>query len=465
MKFWTKFAVSTGVGAMLMLTPLCHGDVLVLTDGTELVGKVTRITDGKRNGYEITDADEVVTFVPATRVRRIVVGRDTTTQPADAPSPSQTRLDSLRRSVANIEDLAQIVQKYEVFLEQLEQTDPIARTVRDELAQWRDRLDRGMVRLGDEWVTGEEREQTLASAFGRVNEARLTLQSGNTAEAMALATALIDDPTTKAGGHYLLGVLAFNRNDIAVARQQFEAVRELEPRHAPTLNNLATIQTQLGRAERAMWFLAEAMEVAPVQADVLDNAAEALQLLDGRAADDRNSQRVRALFDEQDLQLQAQRRDAGLFRWGGQWLNKEQFDQLDVIRKEVEAEVAKLKEQYDDHALEIRQIERQIESNLTFMRQLEQQTLRRDAEGNIIRFPLPESWYSTQRDNQNLERQRGQLMQDMEQLDQAAAVVRQKLPSMTYAGKLTLIGEDGVPVMLPPAAPARLPDTRPAEGE
>ena len=437
--------------ALALLAAAAAGDVIVRNDGSEVVGDLRR--DATRDGYVVTGEDGGETFVPAAEVARVVVGRDTVERDDDAPASAVGSLDLLRRGVANLDDLPRIVAEYEAFVAARDPADPEAVTARAELAEWRRRLDRGELKLGGEWVTPDERDRRLADALGRVNEARLAAAAGDAGP----ATALLDDESTAAAGEYLLGVLAYEDGRLAEARSRFQKVRDLaDAPHAPTLSNLAAIEVDLGRPDRATWAMAAALDAAPGTAQIVDNAAELGQLAGD--LDDRNARRFRSLFERQEAELVARRAAEGLHRWGSGWVAGEEYERLSAIQGEVDAAVAELRREYDEVVEEVARVDERARANVLYMSRLEAASTGRDAQGNTVRLPLPPEYYAAERDNKLLLAERGRLAARAAELEEAAAAERAKVPAPPFAGALTLIGPDGVPVTLPPAAPA----TRPA---
>ena len=442
--------------ATALLPAAAAGDVLVLDDGTELVGEAER--DG--DGYVVTDAQGNVTRVDADRVRRFVFGRDSLDPGAGA---NDTRLENLRRGAAGLDDLDQIVARYEAFVGRLEPGDPLLAEARDELGDWRRRRGAGMVKLGDEWLAPADRDARLAAALGVVNEARLRVKSGGD-DATAAATALLDDPVTAAAGEYLLGVLAHRDGRLAEARSRFQAARAARPGHAPSLVNLAAIEAELGRADRASWFMAEAVEAAPQRAEVLDNAAELIELLGDRDdRDDRNARRLRASFGRFEAELRREMADRGLYRFGSGWVDAARQAELEAARTEVEAAVSVLKKEYDALAAEEAVLAEKMAANARYLRQLADASTARAPDGTVVRVPPPPEYHAAERDNELLAIDRRRLAERMADLERRAAAERAELPAPPFAGRLAPVGEDGVPVLLPPESleASDPPSTRP----
>ncbi len=444
--------IGVAIAALFGVAALVQGDVLVLRGGERIVGNITPATDADGNrGFRVTADDGTERWYALDAVEQFILGD------ADDDGGTSSRLASLRRSVKNAPDLDAIVRKYEAFLRLTEDGSPDALAAEEELLTWRQRRDDGYVQLGTAWVSPAERDRRLASAFGQLNEARLLVKSGDAQQARQLAEELSRDPASAAGGEYLLGVLALARDDVSAARQHFRAAQEIEPNHAPTLTNLAALQANYGQPQRAMWFLVEAMRAAPGNEQVIANALEALRLLSEEERDEKNARRAAALFEEQAAALTRTKNEAGLVRWGNTWIDAEQQRELAEQRAVVEERVATLKEQYDALATDLSLLEADIRRNVDSLRQMEQASIRRDADGNVVRLPLPDVYYRTDQTVRRQKIQRQQILAQMNALDGQAAQERLALPQPPFDGRLTYIGEDGVPVTLPPAPPPSEP--------
>lgn len=447
------FAVATS----LLLVAVALADVLVLTDGTRLEGTV-RKTD---SGYSVTAADGTVTNVKAEEVAAFHLRGE-----GAGGAASDVRLQSLRRSVAHLADLRLIISKYEGFIAQ-NPDGPAAEQAREELEQWRDFLARGLVKHGGEWVTPAERDRRLRDAFLEVSDARLQIKGGELEKAQRTLQRLLDLDAEDISAQYLLGVLAMRQGEIARARASFDKVRDQEQDHAPTLVNLAVISIMQDRHARALTFLADAMEAAPGNREILDNVAEALNLLPQKESEGRQAEQVRQLFLSQDAALRQQMAERGLYRWGSTWVDRTQLEELQALERQIDEVVDRLRTEYTQLERDVANIDQKVEENKIFMQRLEANRTVIGEDGKMYVLPLPPTYYEAERDNRLLLAEREQKLAEMQVLEQRAAQERARYPTPPYRGKLTLIGEDGVPVRLPagmaaPADPQVGASTRPA---
>ncbi|MEM1011568.1 MAG: tetratricopeptide repeat protein [Planctomycetota bacterium] len=441
--------------ATLLLAGVTSGDVLVLDDGSNLAGEVERVREPGRDGY-VVKADGKERFVPIERVVRHVVGRDTIDDADDAASLDAQRLASLRRVVQRLDDPAMAVAKYEEFLKTALLPDVVFEASR-ERDTWQRRVDQGLIRHGDAWLTPAERDADVQAALGRVDLARQAVAIED-AQARVLVESLLGHPTTDVSGRYLQGVLDLSAGQLASARQHFASVRDDVPDHAPTLLNLAFIQAELGRPERAAVFAADAAEAAPETRVTLDNLHELLAMLSADQLQQRHARRAVRLLDRYEPALRAIQAERGLSRWGSDWIDQATADQFAAERAELQAEFDTLKEQFDELVGDIDLNARRIADNERFLERIERNSVARDASGNLVRVPLPESYYDVQRENQQLQRDQARLRTEADALDQQGAALRAKMPQPTYRGRLFSVGAEGVPVILPAT-----PTTRPTD--
>ena len=455
-----------GIVAAITLAFLCGvalGDTLVTTDGRQIVGQIRKI-DG---GYEVTADDGTKTVVRDADVAALRIGEPSTRPAGDDEQNANVppALASLRRSVQNLDDLAQIVSRYERFLEQTP-TGPAADLAREDLERYRTFQAEGYVRYAGEWVAPGDRADALRAAFDRVAEARLAVKAGDAADAREQIDALLAIDPEHPAALYLAGVLAQRGDDAAEARALFERVRRRVPEHPPTLLNLAAINMAYPNMRpRALTFLADAMRVEPGNKQVLDNVAEALEMLEGREADSGQARRVRRLFEAQDAALQRELGEQGLYRWGSKWVDAARRAELEAVQAEIEQAVRQIEARRDVLAAEADLILRQIRDNETYLEQLDRSRYQRTPDGQVIQGPLPPAYYDARRRRDELALGLRDVEGRSALVDAEVAAERARLPLPPFEGRLMPVNEDGVPVTLPPPAPPEPEDdpaTRPA---
>jgi tetratricopeptide (TPR) repeat protein len=430
---------SLSIVLVLLGCAVAVGDVIHLKDGTSVEGEVRK----QGQFWVITKEDGTIQHVGQDRVRSVEV-----TQAELTPERAEARLASLRRSVRNLRDLEQIIERYERFVESAEGT-PAAEEAAEELAVWRQRLEQDMVRIADEWVTREQRAELQQEVLAVAGEARQLIRQGRLDEAEALLERALEIDPGSATAWYLKGVLRYRQDQIAQARRAFETTRDLLADHGPTYNNLAVILWRQNQHVAAMNHYDQAMVAAPRHQQILDNVAEALAAMPREMRQRPVVQRANRRFVEQDAQLQEQLRAQGLYRWGATWVTQEQLEQLRREEQRIQAELDRLAMEYDATQARIRRIGRDIESAQTAMRQIATTRWARDVEGRLIWLPLPASYYELERDVRRLEDERAEAAAQLETLPAEARAVEQSRPVPRHAGVQRLIGEEAAPVVPP----------------
>jgi tetratricopeptide (TPR) repeat protein len=415
------------------------GEVVTLKDGTRVAGTVKRTP----HGWQITTADGSVTKIDASQVQSIEVG----SPPGDDSQRAAQRLASLRRTVDNLRDIDQIIERYTRFLE----TGPpdAIDEAKQELQLWQQRKAQGMLKVGQEWVTPQRRLELFAESLTAAHEARELMKQNRLTEAQPLLVGALRVHPENVTALYLRGVLLYQRNQLVQARESFEAAAQVLPDHAPTLNNLGVIVWRQNRHTAALNYYLQALQVSKLNAQILNNTAEALHALSGEQSKHAVAQRLSRAFLEQESQLQPVMAQQGLYRWGATWVQREQLEQLREIERQINAKLAEMAAQYDEAEARIGTIDQSIKETERSMRRIEAQSYVRDVEGRIWRVPYPSVYYDLERDLRDLRQERNALVRSLQTLREQARRVQQDLPVPQYTGVQQLIGLEGTPLMIP----------------
>jgi tetratricopeptide (TPR) repeat protein len=439
-----------------------RADILHLTDGTKVEGDVKRAADG----WLVTDAKGQVTVVPAAKVKSIELKSGAAKAGSKPPvEVAEQRLYSLRRSVENLSNVGDIVERFQRFVDQNKGTE-LGKAAEKDLAEWKDRQSRGLVKVGQQWITPEERDALLAETFAVVSDARQLVKDARFKEAdAALAKAIQVDPGNPSI-QYLRGVLKYRQNEVPAARKAFEAVVEQITNHGPSLNNLAVILSRQNQPAASAAMYDRAMQADPNNRQILDNFAEAFNELSNSERKVAVAQRALKTFMEQDQQVQDQMRAKGLFRWGATWVNQQQLDELKVAEEKIKGRLDQLAAEFDAAQARINTIAQDIEANNRTMRALDSQRYGRSASGQPVAGSVNPRFYDLQADNGRLEQEHKQQLQKMQQLRAAARDIEKQLPTPRFSGTQKLIETEGTPIKLPDgmADPATQPTAEaPAE--
>jgi tetratricopeptide (TPR) repeat protein len=437
--------------ASFLLGSPALAELIHLHDGTTIEGDIKRAADG----WYVTDSSGKTTHVTSDRVKSIEL-----TAKGNPKDLAAGRLASLRRSVEALPDIKLVITRYEQFLEQNKDT-PAAADARKDLAQWKDRLSKGMVKVGTKWVLPEERAEMQEKALAVVAQARDLLKQNKLREADAAVQKALEADPTNVSALYLRGLILYRQDQVQPARKAFEAIKEQMPDHGPALNNLAVVLWRQNQHMAAMTTYLQAMQAMPLNKEVLNNVAEALNAL---PEDQRKApivQKVFRLWQEQDAQLQQQLMPLGWYRWGATWVDKAQFDKLQAVEKEVREKIAKLETDFADAQQKINTIDSQKQQNQLAIQYMDQSRFATDPQtGRQIVYPLPPQYWDYVRANQRLDVQRAETVSLLDTLRAKAQAVKRELPVPKYTGAQLLIGVEGTPAIVP--AEAKKPDPAPA---
>jgi tetratricopeptide (TPR) repeat protein len=430
MRVWTVLCL------VLVAAGWCRGDVINLTDGTKVEGKIHKTSEG----WAVTQKDGSVVNVDADKVASIEASRS-----PDAVSVAEDRLASLRRVAEHLTDLQDIIGRYQRFLADLGD-QKVAAEAQADLKIWQDRQERGMVKLGDQWISSEEREKRREQAQSEAIPARDLIANYKYKDAAKILSQAVTDDPECATAWYLQGVLLYKQDQVQGARKSFEAVNQIIPDHAPTLNNLAVIAWRQKSFVVAMNYYDHAMMAAPVAKEILDNVAEALNVV---PPENRKAPVVLEgvkLFAEQDTELQKLAAQKGMYRWGATWVTASQLQELKAAEAKIKQQLDALQQQFDAIQMKIGQIDGEIDQNNREMTRLQSQSIFIDRNGNTIQMPLPDQYYQLKKDNDSLAQQKEPLAAQQQDLRNKAKDIQGGLPVPKYTGTQQLIGVDGTPV-------------------
>lgn len=440
--------------AMVLLACPAWADVVQLNDGTKLEGTLQRET----GGWAVTDKAGKVTHVPDSRISGIEK-----TGTADPATAAQSRLNLLRRNVDGLSDIDQILDRYTRFIAESKGT-PAAEQARKELRTWQDRQAQGMVKVGKDWLTPEQRMELLAKAAPILQEARTLIKEGRLRDAEAPINSLLTLDPDNASGLYLRALVAYKSDQVGQAKKTFERIRELLPNHGPTLNNLAVIAWRQEQYPVAVLMYDQAMLALPRDRRVLDNVAELLPALPAEVRDSNQARRLTLRFQEQDAELQKELAAEGLTRWGAVYLTKDQMAEA----KRVKGRLDLVEQDREKVRARIDAIDRLIENNRYTQRQIDRDRQVTDMNtGNTIVLRRPSLYRELDRDTRRLKDEQEELIGRLPSFDDKRKAILQDSLVKPYLGIQRLIEVEGTPLAAPadnPAgqAPEAQPTTKPA---
>lgn len=444
-----RYPLRCFTAVLLGLASAVTADTVILKNGTRLEGEVRR-TDA---GWTIVAADGTVSRVSGADVASVELKGDR------GDGGAVEKLASLRRAVETQSDLDEIIQRFERFIAANAGTPPADDAARD-LATWRDRKARGMVKVGARWMTAAERATLLEQVHPMIDDARRLIAAGQYRDAEPLVTQVLALDAKHISALYLRGLVLYQQEKLPLARKAFEAVNAEIAEHAPTLNNLAVVSFRQNQQLPALNYFDQAMLAAPADRTILDNVAEALHALRDDQQKSAVARKVTRRFEDQDVILAAEMQKQDLYRWGATWVSKAQFDELKKAESAIAGRIDQLKVEFDTLTREIDSLERQIEATDRNIKRIEADSYFVDTNGNFVRLPLPALYYDEQRRLQSLRSQRAQSLAQQKVLQQQARRVEEDLPIPRYSGTQKLIGPEGTPVDDSPAGASTRPASR-----
>lgn len=460
-----RFALIAVWGLTLLAPPgglWLRADVVYLKDGSKVEGELIRKT---REGWAVKGADGKIVEIAGDDVRRFEARRD-----GPAGDESMRGLASLRRSVDGQSDVGKILERYRTFVEQHIGT-PVADAALADVQVWEDRLERNMVKVGDNWLTPAQRDELQEKAGERAAEARGLLLQGRLKDATAVLDSALSENPDNAAAQYLRGVVLFRQDQTINARKAFEAAAKLSPNHGPTLNNLAVIMWAAKQYPGALNLYGEAMNALPGDRHLLDNVAEALNELPERHRDNAATKKVVLMFNAQDMALQGRMKQRGLFRWGSTWVEEKALADLGVEERRIDDKIERLEDEFETVQDRLEQIARDIGDTERSIRRIEASSYGRDATGRPVRLSYPRLYYDLKRDLEQLYGERDSERGKVTRLRAKARQVKQELTVPRYTGIQQIVGVEGTPGLPPlteddaegrPETPASAPATEPA---
>ncbi|QOV90417.1 tetratricopeptide repeat protein [Humisphaera borealis] len=446
--------------AVACLAVPAWSDVIRLKDGTSYEGEIKRSADG----WEVVLPGGKKLVIPTDKVKALEA------KPKPGATVPDERLASLRRAAEAMPDIKQVIERYRGFIVQFAGS-PAADAAKADLVIWQDRLDRKLTKVGDVWMTDAEREATAEKSYQTAEQALTLLLQGRTNQGMPLLEQSLVENPKNAAAWYMKGILLFKQDKAVEARKAFETASSLVPDHAATYNNLAVVLWRQNQHVAALLNYEKALLAAPLHRGVLDNMAEALAALPVELRDGNHVKRIVRHFNDQDSLLQQQMAVQSLYRWGSTWVSQADIAQLQALEREVRAKIDQMELEYNAISARQKRLEVDIASAQNTIRQMEANSVGLDANGRMVRYPLPPSYYEFVRDLAVLKAERDQRMAEQEQMRQQARKLQQTIPTPKYTGAQRLIEWEGTPIFgkagalpvadAPPVA-NRPPEARPA---
>jgi len=171
------------------------------------------------------------------------------------------------------------VAEYQKFVDRDDLPPATRQAAEERLTHWKSLANEGRVRVGDEWITEDEKRDRERKAADMVSHAveLLRLGNGSLAREELRNASRMNPESGKAD--FLAGLLyvLVARND-AKGVEHFEEVVRREPRNAYAMNNLAVCQVMSKQSNLALGHFRKALEIMPEAQAVADNLGSMIRV-------------------------------------------------------------------------------------------------------------------------------------------------------------------------------------------
>jgi Tfp pilus assembly protein PilF len=353
---------------------------------------------------------------------------------------------AVKRAVLTIRDPKLGVEKYKAFLGKNPSAAARAEAEK-ELAVWQDRVDRGLVKVGENWVTPSEAAEKQKNAAGVADGAAALIAAKNYAGAEAAVDGALKDAPNNPSLLFLKGVILFKKNQMVPARKAFEQVEASEPGNWAVHNNLGVILFQTRAQMPALAQYDKAMIAEPENQRVLDNVAEALHQLPATAMKNDVVRKVVDRFMAQDALLaEKMKQEKGLMRLGAQWVGADEYSTLQASRKDAEEKIAQYRRDAAELPGQISTIDQDLTIKTNAMKAIVQESSGIDAYGHIVTSQLPQHYYQLKQEVEQMTADRVLKQRRLEQLPRLMSEAQKQLAESQarYSGKQGIVEEMSV---------------------
>jgi len=422
--------------SILLVAP-AWGEVVHLVDGTTVEGSLQRTGEG----WIVTAPDGKVTVVATGQVKSIEMKKSG----SGSAETGDQRLGSLRRAVANLSDPKQIVERYKSFIAQNAGT-PAAAAAQEDLAQWQDRADKGLVKAGDQWVTPQQLAELQTKVAETANQIRPLIVAGKLTEALAAVDKELGVSPQSASLLYLKGAVYLKQLQLVPARNALQGAAASAPDHAATHNNLAVVLSKQRQQMQALGEFDKAMLADPQNRIILDNVTEAFHALPPEHQKSDLTKRVVQHYKEQEAALEKAMAAQGQYRWGSDWLNEKDFNKILAAQKAVQDKIDSLKKDLDGIQADLLKINRQIQDDKQIQQAIASQSVQLDpTSGRAYQLPLPQRYYDLDRDIRSLQAEQVLKQRQFVDIQKFQAQQRSAMPTPKYSGILKPFDVDAMP--------------------
>ena len=154
---------------------------------------------------------------------------------------------------------------------------------RNNLPIWQSRAEKKMVRFGTRWLESKEVRKCREKANGFLDEAIELIENKQFDKARKKLTDASRQDPESLRADFLSGLIClFGRRDIQSARQEFYECLKRQPKHVPSLNNLALVEVRLGKYNDAIGHWKRALAQGTASHQITQNLGRLMNLAEKR---------------------------------------------------------------------------------------------------------------------------------------------------------------------------------------
>ena len=182
---------------------------------------------------------------------------------SQSPRKEATDICGSSRQANDCRSADEVLALYKEFLADSSIDENELLSARNNLPIWEARAAKKMVRFGTRWLEPKQVRKFKEKATGFVDEAIELVENKQFDKARKKLTDASREDPESLQANFLSGLICvFGRRDIQSARQEFYECVKRQPKHVPSLNNLALVEVRLSEYNDAIGHWKSALEAA-----------------------------------------------------------------------------------------------------------------------------------------------------------------------------------------------------------
>jgi tetratricopeptide (TPR) repeat protein len=194
-------------------------------------------------------------------------------EPKRPPKASDRQLAELERDAGKCRTARLALDKYEAFVACHELTPPQRQSIDGRMKLWVQRVDAGLCRVGNTWVTPAAAKEIGNAADALIEESYAKVTAGEFKRAKELLERAVRTDPSGTRADYLLGMLNSPNlwNYAPSAEKHFEHAYRRDPENASLANNLAISKIKMGQYGEALDLWAAALRSGNEVPEIVQN--------------------------------------------------------------------------------------------------------------------------------------------------------------------------------------------------